>query len=335
MKKLFLFSLFITMIFVDCLAQKTKNKFEIIGNVSGFADNTKLYLDYISRSGDAKTDSTFIIKNKFHFSGTLDGDVEEVVINTERYTDYKFLWIENSPVTFNAEKGKFHDAVIKGSKTQEEDDELALAVKKSGNEKEEDIKFIKSHPNSMISVNVISVYATSWGKDTAKMMYDVLSEKLKNTSKGKNIFDFISVNKNVKIGDVFADFTQANIDGKNISVSDYKGKVFLLEFWGSWCGPCREGNPELVKIYNEFKEKGFDILGVAADKSKNDWTDAVHHDGLMWQNVCDLNGDKNKAVLIYGISYYPSNFLIDKNGIIVARDLRGDDLRNKLRELLQ
>ena len=146
--------------------------------------------------------------------------------------------------------------------------------------------------------------------------------------------EFITLNKNIKIGDKYIDFSESNIAGKNVSLSNFNGKVTLLEFWGSWCGPCREGNPELVRIYNEFKDKGFDILGVAADDNKAIWIEAVRKDSLPWQNVSDLKGDKNKAALIYGVSYYPTNFLMDKNGVIIARDLRDDALRNKRLQLL-
>ncbi len=166
-------------------------------------------------------------------------------------------------------------------------------------------------------------------------MYRNLSKKNKATSYGKDVFEFITLNKNIKIGDKYIDFSEPNIEGKSVSLSDYNGKVTLLEFWGSWCGPCREGNPELVRIYNEFKDKGFDILGVAADDKKEEWIETVKKDSLTWQNVSDLKGDKNKAVLIYGVYYYPANFLINKDGVIIARDLRGKDLSDKLIEILK
>ena len=143
------------------------------------------------------------------------------------------------------------------------------------------------------------------------------------------------MNKNLKVGDKYVDFTESNIKGKNVSLSDFKGKTVLLEFWGSWCAPCRAGNPELRRIYNEFKNNDFEILGVAADEKRKFWVEAVEKDSLTWQNVSDLKGDGNKAALIYGVSYYPTNFLIDVNGIIVARDLVGKALRDKLQELLR
>jgi peroxiredoxin len=308
-------------------SQKQKEKFEIKGTLTGFADSTLIFLDDI--------DSTFIINNQFHFSGSSKEKVRQTLLRTSNFGDYKFFWLENSMITFKAEKGKFRDAIILGSKTQNQQNKLDIAIKNSHKETKENISFIRKHPNSIISANILSVYASTWGKDTTAVLYSTLSPEIKNTSYGKNIFEFITLNKNLKVGDKYIDFTQPNTEGKNISLSDFSGKIVLLEFWGSWCGPCREGNPELVKIFNEFKNIGFDILGVASDDKKEIWIEAVQKDSLTWQNVCDLKGDKNKAALIYGVSYYPTNFLIDRNGIIIAKDLRGDALRNKLNEVLQ
>lgn len=316
-------------------SQTQKRQFEITGNLSGFADSTLLYLDDLTTSSPVHRDSTLIINNRFLFTGSVKENIQRVMIRTADFSNYKFFWLENSMITFRADKGKFREAKISGSNTQNETDQLNAATKASGNEKESSLAFIRSHPNSIVSANTLSVYASVWGKDTAAMMYHVLSDNMKSTSYGKDILAFITLNKNIKVGSKYVDFTEPNTDGKSVSLSDYKGKVVLLEFWGSWCGPCREGNPELVKIYNEFKSAGFDILGVAADENKDDWLEAVQKDSLVWQNVTDLKGDKNKAALIYGISYYPANFLIDRQGIIIAKDLRGDALKSKLQEILK
>jgi len=327
MNKIFCFLFLTIAVSVTSYSQKQKEKYEITGKLSGFADSTSIYIDGI--------DSTFIIHDQFHFTGSLKENVKQVILRTSNFKDYKFFWLENSAITFEAEKGEFSDAIITGSKTQDEENELDNAIKTSGNEKQQDIAFILKHPNSIVSANVLSVYASTWGKDSVAIMYNKLSGGMKNTSYGKDILEFITLNKNVKVGDRYVDFTEPDIEGKNVSLSDFNGKIVLLEFWGSWCGPCREGNPELVRIYNEFKNKGFDILGVASDHDKEFWIQSVKNDSLTWQNVSDLKGDKNKAALIYGISYYPSSFLIDRNGLIVAKDLRGDALRSKLQEMLK
>lgn len=327
MNKKVYFILLTVAILDSSFAQKQTGKFQIIGKVSGFADSTSIYL------GD--NDSTFIVNNQFHFSGVLKEKAKYTLLRANNSSDYKFIWLENSRITFNAKKGKFRDAIIVGSKTQSEQDELNAAIKSSGNEKVQSILFIRKHPNSIISGEILSVYASSWGRDTSAILYGTLSNEIKTTTYGKDVFEFITLNKKVKVGDQYVDFTEPNIEGKNISLSDFKGKVVLLEFWASWCAPCRKGNPELLKIYNDFKNEGFDILGVAADDKKEAWTEAVRKDSLTWQNVCDLKGDRNKAALTYGVSFYPSNFLIDREGIIIGRDLRGESLRNKLLEILK
>ncbi|MCZ8216960.1 MAG: TlpA family protein disulfide reductase, partial [Cyclobacteriaceae bacterium] len=234
------------------------------------------------------------------------------------------------------EKGKFREAVITGSKTQAEQDDLIESTK-SLSDKQRMVKekqFIQEQPNSIISAYVLSIYASTWGKDSTAKLFNTFSDELKKTTYGKSISDFIALNKNVKIGDPFVDFSQEDTQNNIIKLSDFKGKVVLLEFWGSWCAPCREANPELVKIYNEFKDKGFEILGVGAETKRETWLKAIEKDKLTWPNVSDLKGDKNVAALIYGVSYYPTNFLIDKTGTIIARDLQGNKLRSKLKELL-
>ena len=142
--------------FSNILFTKQKAGFEIIGELSGFADSTLLFLD--------DTDSTFIINNKFHFIGSLDRNVKQVLLKTKNFSDYKFIWLENSVITFKAEKGKFRDAVIFGSKTQNEETKLDISIKATGKEKEQDVLFIKKHPNSIISAYTLSVYASTWVK---------------------------------------------------------------------------------------------------------------------------------------------------------------------------
>lgn len=234
------------------------------------------------------------------------------------------------------EKGKFRYAIIEGSITQKCDDELATAIENSGKAKEKEvyISFIEKHPNSVISAHLLSVYGSTWGKKITENLFNKLSQEIKDTYYGKSVREFISINKGVKIGDKYADFSQADTQQRIVRLSDFEGKVVLLEFWGSWCGPCRETNPELVKIYDEFKDKGFEIFGVGAELSREVWLKAIEKDRLSWTNVTDLKGDKNEAALIYGVSNYPTNFLIDKNGIIISRDLNGDKLRDKLKEII-
>ena len=213
---------------VSCFSQAQKGHFEINGNLSGFTDSTIFYLDDLSTSSPTHIDSTLLINNRFSFSGALTNNILQVIIRTTDYSNYKFLWLENTVMTFKAEKGKFREARVTGSETQTEQDDLDAATEASGKEKESSISFIRNHPDSMVSANTLSVYASTWGKDTSAMLYHLLSDKMKNTAYGKNILDFITLNRNVKVGDKYVDFTEPNVDGKRISLSDYKGKVVLL-----------------------------------------------------------------------------------------------------------
>lgn len=322
-----LFVLLLTTLTHVIVSGQPSAKFEIAGSVTGFADSTVLYLEGF--------DSTLILYNRFYFAGALEEKVRYVLLRTADYSDYKLFWLENAPITLKAEKGKFRDAVIKGSKTQDEQSKLDAAIKATGNEKEQHILFVRNHPYSPISIKILRVYAAEWGKDITEMLYRDIAQELKNTDDGRKISEFISLNQSIQVGDRYADFSQQNTAGEIVRLSDIQGKLVLLEFWGSWCMPCREGHPELVNIYNEFKSDGFEILGVASDSDRNKWLEAVRKDGLPWQNVSDLRGDQNRAALVYGIYYYPTNYLIDSKGVIIAKDLRGAALRDTLLEILK
>lgn len=318
------------------LTLKDREKvFKILGTIKNYKDGTFLYLADLSDGSYKDIDSTTVFNERFTFQGELKNDIVRMAIHTKDFKDRVSFWIDSSVTVISAENGNIRNAAIKGSKAQEKKFELDSIVSHTKNEKGDYIMFIQRNPTSIVSADLLKVYASTWNKDTVSMLYKSLAVDVKNSIYGKRIFDFLSLNKDLKIGDRYANFEQATMDGKNIKLSDYKGKTVLLEFWGSWCGPCREGHPKLIEIYNQFKDKGFDILGVAADTDKKLLLNAIKQDQLPWQNVSDLKGDQNKVALIYGISAYPTNFLIDKDGIIVAKNLRDQKLFNKLSELLK
>ncbi len=137
----------------------------------------------------------------------------------------------------------------------------------------------------------------------------------------------------VEVGQVAPDFTLADKDGKTLSLSSLRGKYVLIDFWASWCAPCRQENPNVVKMYTTYKDKGFDVLGVSLDQTKPRWIKAIEDDGLLWNQVSDLKGWSSDVAKMYGVSSIPYSFLVDANGVIVAKNLRGKELADKLKEI--
>jgi peroxiredoxin len=137
------------------------------------------------------------------------------------------------------------------------------------------------------------------------------------------------------VGGQAPDFTQQTPEGEAMSLSDLRGKVVLVDFWASWCGPCRRENPNVVKAYEKYKSQGFDVIGVSLDKSKDKWLGAIEKDGLKWHHVSDLKGWQNEVAGMYGVRSIPHTLLLDREGKILARNLRGPALENKLKELFE
>lgn len=139
----------------------------------------------------------------------------------------------------------------------------------------------------------------------------------------------------VSEGQIAPDFTLPDVDGKPFTLSSLRGKYVLLDFWASWCGPCREENPNVVATYKQFKDKNFTVLGVSLDQEKKNWLSAIKEDGLVWKQVSDLKFWNSEAAALYGVEAIPYNVLIDPSGKVIGTSLRGSDLSNKLSEVLK
>lgn len=197
-------------------------------------------------------------------------------------------------------------------------------------------QFIKQHPDSYISLMALmNLSGHDIDVPTIEPIYKSLSAKVRNTADGIEFAKAIDAARATSVGAMAPVFTQNDVNGKPVSLTDFRGKYVLIDFWASWCGPCRGENPNVVKAYNQYKTKNFTILGVSLDRpgKKADWLTAIKADGLVWTQVSDLKFWDNEVAKLYGIRSIPQNFLIDPNGKIIGKNLRGDELEKKLATL--
>lgn len=199
------------------------------------------------------------------------------------------------------------------------------------------VDFVKKFPDSYISLDLVKSNSYGIVPEVLEEMLGALGQRFKSLPEIKDIEQRLEIAQNTWIGKPAPNFTQNDVNGNAISLESFRGKYVLVDFWASWCGWCRIEHPFLIDAYNKYKDKGFTILSVSIDdaKDREKWIEAFKKDGLIWPQVSDLKGRDNSAARLYGIKAIPQNFIIDPNGIIVAKNLRGDDLTLKLEELLE
>lgn len=196
------------------------------------------------------------------------------------------------------------------------------------------LEFAAKNPDSYFAMHSLAEANYKTKPEVILAVFNKMSEKLRLSYDGQSLYKMLNADKVTAMGAAAPNFTQKDPNGKPVSLSDYKGKYVLVEFWASWCAPCRAESPNLLKQYVAFKDKGFEILGVSVDSDKAKWLDAIKKDGLTWTQVSDLKGWESEARKVYGISGVPANFLISPEGKIIGSHLMGEALNKKLAELM-
>ena len=342
--------------------------YQITGNING-AEGVTFILQQNVKGRMINIDTVVVVNGMFRITG---GSVEypEMVnlVTRDRKKSISF-YLENSDITISGDLESLGSSKITGSKTQDEllpltefikplgekynakNAELQAATNAGNSEKvneirkemdqmmkdvlEFEIDFIKNNPGSFAVPPILRSLAPNMQTSELESIINAMDPAVARTAVITELKARIAMLKNVDIGKKAPDFTMNNPQGIPVSLSSKIGaKVLLIDFWAAWCSPCRAENPNVVKVFREFNSKGFDIFGVSLDRSGTDWNKAIGDDNLTWTHVSDLQYWNNSAAKLYGVNSIPANFLLDQNGIIIAKNLRGEALYNKVKEIL-
>ncbi len=367
MKKLIL-GLFATALLVSC--NSNPDGFSIEAKIDGEIENgTKVYLKRINEVNQpVDVDTTTVENGKFTFTGKADsldlqyifidklqGNIPVIIENgtieigfqkdsmafakiegTEQ-NDLFYKFLENSR-TFSKRamsmRNDFEKARANGDlATQEAIQAESMEMQEQA--KNYEITYIKENPNALISVLILERVLMGQGlpENEISTIFEGFTPLIKETATGKRIKKQLDLTKSTAIGSKAPEFSAPTPDGQQLALKDALGKITIIDFWAGWCRPCRAENPNLVNIYNKYKDSGLKILGVSLDKSKEEWVEAIAADGLTWNQVSNVQYFDEIAKM-YNVRAIPAMFILDANGVIIAKDLRGAELEQKIAELI-
>lgn len=311
--------------------------FTIKGDMQGV--DGKVYLALMQGKTPQIIDSTSAVDGKFEFKGELKTPMLAELQNADKKS-FMQLFIENSDINVSGSLERMDTTLVTGSKEMETYKRTlgGLRNQQYGDYYAFIDTVIQSNPKS-VAVAYVFFRQVVPGIDAAKMREGVakFDSSLMNIVYLKQVIDRAMVLDKVAVGQPFVDFEAADTTGKVVKLSDVagKGKYVLLDFWASWCSPCRMENPNVVNNFKKFGDKGFTVFGVSLDRNAENWKKAIVDDQLNWTNISDLKFWESAPAALYGVGSIPSNVLIDPNGVIIARNLKGDTLTAELEKIFE
>ncbi len=366
MKKLLPFLLFPLFSVAQNINDTTvKGDFSITGNIKGLPDSTMVFISRPGQASDVLA-TAYARQGKFNLFGKIaDEDIYQ--LNFIGFSEQAEIFLTPDKISVAGDVKALKKLVFSGSIAQndyqtyttkfdalkEKLSKLAGIINKTpeGAKRDSLINvfekhkqkvldqvdlFVKAKPASLVTPFII--YVTSPVNNDISSLearYNALQPGAKETRYGREIAKLIASSKIGMEGTQAVDFTQNDTANNPVSLSSFKGKYVLVDFWASWCGPCRHENPAVVAAYNQFKNKNFTILSVSLDQNKDKWKQAILADNLTWTHVSDLKYWQNEAARLYRIQSIPANMLIDPAGKIIARNLRGETLYQALEKVLK
>lgn len=361
MKKLLFFLLLTPFI---AFSQPGNKGFVLEGKLDGYTEGTEIKL--YKNGENEEMSSAKLAKGKFVMKGNVTEPVLcFLIVENEKPVE---IYIENANITFKQDKGEPGKNKIEGSVSHndfsgflksflplaqqlsalgnsinntmpgEERESLMITYNSVQENLQKEIdKFIKNKPRSATAAFILNAtYQFNEDPIMLEDRFNRLDAVVRNSAAGKQLLEFIAESKIGAVGTLSMDFSQPDTTGTPVALSSFRGKYVLIDFWASWCGPCRQENPNVVENFEKFRNKNFTVLGVSLDRpgQKDKWLEAIYKDGLAWTHVSDLQFWNNAAAQLYHVKGIPQNFLVDPQGKIVAKDLRGPALEAKLCELL-